>query len=69
MNVTATNEEGTNFQLHHLIPFAAGGPNHPDNLVTLCNDCHAQAHQQMKTVVENNPELLDELRAIVCSTE
>lgn len=38
VEVTSTNEEGADFQLHHLIPFAAGGPNHPDNLVTLCND-------------------------------
>ncbi len=69
VDVTPMNEEGTDFQLHHIIPFSAGGANHPDNLVTLCNDCHAQAHQQMKNIVEEHPELLSELRAIVCSTE
>ena len=39
IEVAPRGEEGADFQLHHLIPFAAGGPNHPDNLVTLCNEC------------------------------
>lgn len=67
--VTARNETGADFQLHHILPVAAGGPDHPDNLVTLCNDCHSQAHQQMKTIVKDHPELLKKLRAIVCDTE
>lgn len=66
IDVAAGDEEGVDFQLHHIIPVAAGGPDHPDNLLTLCNDCHNQAHQQMKTIVEDHPDLLDELRAIVC---
>jgi len=69
ITVTPRDEKGADFQLHHIIPFAAGGPNHPDNLVTLCNDCHTLAHKQMKTIVDDHPELLDELRAIVCNTE
>jgi len=69
ISVAAGDENGVGFQLHHIVPFSAGGPNHPDNLVTLCNDCHTLAHQQMKTLVDDHAELLDELRAIVCDTE
>ena len=67
--VTVKDVDGVDFQLHHLIPFAAGGPNHPDNLVTLCNDCHTQAHRKMKTLPDDYPELLGELRAIVCNSD
>lgn len=67
--VTARDEDGVDFQLHHIIPFSAGGPIHPDNLVTLCDDCHTQSHQQMKTLVDDHPELLDKLRTIVCDSE
>lgn len=69
IGITARGEDGADFQLHHIIPFAAGGPNHPDNLVTLCNDCHLLAHQQMNTLPEDYPDLLDELRTIVCDNE
>jgi len=34
----------SNLQLHHVISRSKGGKNHPDNLVTLCNDCHAKVH-------------------------
>ena len=67
--VTPIDREGPDFQLHHLIPFSAGGANHPDNLVVLCTDCHAHAHQRMKRIGEEKPDVLDELRAFVCSTE
>jgi hypothetical protein len=50
-----------------LIPFAAGGPNHPENLVTLCLDCHSKAHKKIRRVVTERPEILDGLRSIVCS--
>lgn len=67
IDVTSRNEDGADFQLHHIIPFSAGGPDHPDNLVTLCNECHNHAHQRMKDLVEDRPELLHELRAIICA--
>lgn len=67
--VTARDEDGVDFQLHHLIPFAAGGPNHPDNLLTLCDDCHTRAHREMKSLPDDHPDVLDELRTIVCATE
>ncbi|WP_436902608.1 HNH endonuclease [Halovenus halobia] len=69
IEVTPRDEDGAEFQLHHLIPFAAGGPNKPENLVTLCNDCHLQAHQLMKTLPEKHPELLSSLRTIICDTD
>ena len=31
-------------QIHHYIPRGHGGTNHPHNLVTLCDSCHAMAH-------------------------
>lgn len=68
IDVTPMDEAGADFELHHIIPFSAGGPNHPDNLVTLCTDCHTQAHQHMKALVDDRPDLLAELRAVVCET-
>ena len=67
--ITPKDEAGADFQLHHIIPVAAGGANKPDNLVTLCNDCHMRAHQQMKTLPEEYPDLLDELRTIICDMD
>lgn len=31
-------------QIHHYIPRGKGGSNSLHNLITLCSDCHAQAH-------------------------
>jgi len=30
-------------EVHHVIPVAIGGTNRPENLVTLCRDCHREA--------------------------
>lgn len=65
VDVTPNDQPGPDFQLHHIIPFAAGGPDHPDNLVTLCSDCHVAAHTQMRDILDERPELVDELRSIV----
>lgn len=27
-------------EVHHIIPVIAGGSDHPDNLITLCTECH-----------------------------
>lgn len=32
-------------EIHHLVPRARGGANHPDNLVTLCSACHRLWHE------------------------
>lgn len=31
-------------EVHHIIPVADDGSNEPDNLATLCHDCHLDAH-------------------------
>lgn len=31
-------------QVHHVVPRREGGSDFPDNLITLCPKCHAQAH-------------------------
>lgn len=37
--------DGTDgIQIHHVIARGAGGTNKPDNLITLCWRCHAEAH-------------------------
>jgi len=38
--------QSTHFlEIHHRTPRARGGTNDPDNLITLCSSCHAQAHR------------------------
>lgn len=32
------------FQLHHVVPKLQNGKDHPDNLITLCPDCHVRVH-------------------------
>lgn len=65
VDVSPTSEPGPDFQLHHVVPFAAGGPDHPDNLITLCSDCHRTAHARMRRIVNERPDLVSELRRIV----
>lgn len=65
VSVTPNKEEGISFALHHLIPFSAGGPDHPDNLITLCTDCHRDAHARMNSIVEERPDLVAELQTFV----
>lgn len=65
VDVTPNQEPGPDFQLHHIIPFAAGGPDHPDNLITLCSDCHTAAHTQMRRIIDKRPNLVSELRSII----
>ena len=31
-------------QIHHVMHRALGGTDFPENLITLCSDCHAAAH-------------------------
>ncbi len=35
---------GQYLQIHHVIPRGEGGSDFPENLITLCSKCHAQAH-------------------------
>lgn len=34
--------------VHHLIPRASGGTDHPANLITLCDGCHAAHHPNLQ---------------------
>ena len=34
-----------NVQGHHLIDYAYGGAADPDNIITLCSECHKAAHR------------------------
>ena len=63
--VTPTDEDGLSFEVHHIIPFSAGGPDHVDNLIVLCSDCHTVAHSRMKQIVDERPELLEDLKEFV----
>jgi hypothetical protein len=60
------NDDAATAEIHHLIPQSAGGPDHKANLVTLCRECHDDAHNAFKDLPETHPELLDELRDVVC---
>jgi hypothetical protein len=31
-------------ELHHLVPESLGGPDRPDNLISVCRPCHRQLH-------------------------
>lgn len=34
--------------VHHIIPYLDGGPNEPENLVTLCRACHMKEDKKKK---------------------
>jgi len=36
---------GTDLEIHHIRPVSHGGEDTPDNLATLCVDCHQDAHE------------------------
>ena len=35
-------------EIHHIIPVSLGGPDSLSNLIELCLDCHAKAHNHRK---------------------
>lgn len=35
-------------EVHHIIPVSEGGNDDPDNLITLCHDCHMKRHHGNK---------------------
>ncbi|MFD4723055.1 HNH endonuclease [Streptomyces sp. NPDC058423] len=49
--------QGVSLQVHHILPVHQGGTNDPDNLVTLCSECHGGRHALMGTSVRD--ELLN----------
>jgi 5-methylcytosine-specific restriction endonuclease McrA len=38
----------TNLEVHHQRFRSHSGPDHEDNLITLCNDCHSAAHRRQE---------------------
>ena len=42
---TETENDGPfGHEVHHIIPRARGGSDHPKNLITLCHDCHTETY-------------------------
>ena len=39
----------TNLEVHHQEFRSHSGPDHEDNLITLCNNCHSAQHSQDKS--------------------
>jgi len=56
-------------ETHHLIPKSAGGPDTPENLLLLCRSCHEDAHNILKKVDEQCPNVLQKLRRLVCEAD
>lgn len=38
----------TFLHVHHILPLSRGGSNTPENLITLCRDCHKDDHPHME---------------------
>lgn len=38
-------EDGAKLHVHHKVPTEEGGPHTPENLITLCLDCHRDIHR------------------------
>lgn len=41
---------GGSLHLHHVVPLAIGGTNNVSNLVILCTECHARAHNSSNLI-------------------
>lgn len=39
---------------HHIIPLSEGGENVPDNYISICPNCHGEAHQNLEEFNEKN---------------
>ena len=46
-------------QEHHLKPRSNGGGNHPDNLITVCSNCHGVLTSMMGKLNGNLPAASD----------
>ena len=36
-------------EVHHILPIEYGGEDNPENLITLCHNCHIERHKQINT--------------------
>lgn len=39
-------ETGGKFEVHHVLPVSEGGKDSPENLITLCAECHLRRHSK-----------------------
>lgn len=53
-------EDGEPAEVHHKTPVEAGGTNEPDNLITLCRDCHNERHRRDE--LEETLSVFDDVR-------
>ena len=37
-------DTGGRFEVHHVVPVSEGGKDLPENLITLCAECHLKRH-------------------------
>ena len=62
-------KQGPYLETHHLKRLADGGPDHPNNVIAVCPNCHRRAHSSIDRNNFNNSLILivnqkeDELRA------
>jgi hypothetical protein len=59
----------TALQVDHAVPRSAGGPDTPENLVTLCERCHALKHRGVLIVIPDGTggfRCHDTRRVLVC---
>ncbi len=48
-------------QIHHAVKRSLGGSNRPENLITLCADCHALAHgMNLRDVVDMDQDAMEQ---------
>ena len=41
-------------EVHHILPVSQGGTDNPNNLITLCKDCHKLRHKKLKELNGND---------------
>lgn len=43
-----------NLNVHHIKPVSEGGDDKPENLITLCKECHKEIHRELNLKKENS---------------
>ncbi|WP_459890020.1 HNH endonuclease [Halostagnicola bangensis] len=51
-----TKNTPSNLNVHHIQPVKDGGETEPENLVTLCEDCHERSHRYNEEMLEEMPD-------------
>ncbi|EHQ35363.1 HNH endonuclease [Methanoplanus limicola] len=47
------------FEFHHNLPIAIGGNSLPENVITLCHDCHVLVHSSLRKKSDQEPGISD----------